>query len=386
LIDEYDTPIHESYIEKYYTKVIKFIRSLFGTGLKDNSFVEKAIITGILRVSKESLFSDMNNLDIATIIDPIFADKFGILESEVVEMLKEYGIENDMNDVKRWYDGYVIGNCKDIYNPWSIINYVDKHNSGFKPYWVNTSSNILIKELLTKSELKVKQELESLIQGESITKEIKPFTVMKDIEKDGDAIWSLFLFAGYLKVVGEKRVAEDLIYTELQIPNLEVKTVYRRFVEEWLADSLERTELDYMLKAMLEGNISEFEEILQRYVINAFSYFDVNGNNPEKVYHAFVLGLIATLQGTYSIKSNRESGFGRYDIMIIPLDKTKKGIIMEFKKVNLSKKETLETATDAALQQIEEKQYESELRAMDIIDIVKYAIAFEGKQIKVVSL
>lgn len=301
-------------------------------------------------------------------------------------MLNDYGIEKNADGVKKWYNGYTIGECRDIYNPWSVLNYVDTYQEGFKPHWVNTSSNLLIKELLTKSELKVKQELERLIQGETVTKEIKSFTVMKDIEKDGDAVWSLFLFAGYLKVVGEKRIGEDLILHELQIPNLEVRTVFKRFVGEWLTESLDRTRLDYMLQAMLEGNVSDFEEVLQEYVINAFSYFDADSRYPEMVYHSFVLGLISVLQGQYSVKSNRESGFGRYDIMIIPLDKTKKGIIIEFKKVQTSKKESLESAASAALQQIEDKQYEAELRAMGISDIVKYAIAFEGKKIRMGSL
>ena len=214
-------------------------------------------------------------------------------------------------------------------------------------------------------------------------KEIKPFTVMKDIEKDSDAIWSLLFFSGYLKIIEQRMEGEEIIYADLKIPNQEVRIVYRTFVRSWLSETIERTELDYMLKAMLEGDTKQFSSILQKYVISSFSYFDVKGDNPEIVYHAFVLGLIATLQGSYSIKSNKESGYGRYDIMLIPLDRTKKGIIMEFKKVNTSKQETLEKAVKAALNQIEEKQYETELRSMGITDIVKYGIAFEGKKVKV---
>ncbi|MCB1194416.1 MAG: AAA family ATPase [Leptospiraceae bacterium] len=383
LIDEYDTPIHSAYDKGYFQKVVDFLRTFLGAGLKDNSFLEKGVITGILRVAKENIFSDLNNLEVSTILDFECADKFGFTESEVIHFLKDYDLEKHFEDVKRWYNGYVFGDVHDIYNPWSIINYVKKYKAGLQAYWVNTSSNTLINTLLSQGDRQVKHELEHLLNNQPISKVITTNTVFSDIEKDSSHLWSFLLFAGYLKVVGKETNLDGELECKLLIPNKEVYTTYRIFVKSWFQENLPNSEVELMIKSLLNGEAKDFEDILQKFVLNSMSFFDPTGNEPEKVYHAFVLGLLININQTHAVKSNRESGFGRYDIMLIPKSKSDNGVIIEFKKVRSDKGETLETACESALQQIEEKQYEVALREMGISTIYKYGIAFEGKKVLV---
>ncbi|MCB1191516.1 MAG: AAA family ATPase [Leptospiraceae bacterium] len=385
LIDEYDTPIHEAYEKGYYQNLIDFLRSFLGAGLKDNSNLEKGVLTGILRVAKENIFSDLNNLEVLTVLEYECADKFGFTEPEVIQFLKDYEIEDHLEDVKTWYNGYVFGEVHDIYNPWSIINYVKKYRAGCQPFWVNTSSNSLINTLLIQGDRQVKDDLGHLLKGEPISKVIYSNTIFSDIGKDSSHLWSFLLFAGYLKIIGKKRIGKVFFYN-LSIPNMEVEIIYETFVRMWFSDNLPDNEVELLIKSLLNGDSKTLDKILQKFVLNSMSYFDPTGSESEKVYHAFVLGLLIHIKGTHLVKSNRESGFGRYDIMLIPHKKSEIGIIIEFKKVDKEDNETLEMACDSALWQIKEKEYESELRDMGINNILKYAIAFEGKKVLVKSL
>ena len=327
----------------------------------------------------------MNNLSIYTILNNKYSDKFGLLEKEVKQILIDYELIEYLEAVKEWYDGYNIGEDKDIYNPWSIINYIDNFKEGLKPYWVNTSSNKLIKDLLANGDISLKIDLESLIENKPIEKRIQSHTIFTDLERSSDSIWTLFLFSGYLKVISSRQDEEDTFWCTLAIPNREVIGVYKQFISQWFTDFFNYRELDLFLKSLTTGDIKTFEDILQKYVFNSMSYFDKGGKEPEKVYHAFVLGLLVHLKGSYIVKSNVESGYGRYDISLIPIDKTKKGIIIEFKVVNPNREETLEKALDSALAQIENKQYETELRSLGVLDILKLGIAFHGKKVQVKS-
>jgi hypothetical protein len=318
-----------------------------------------------------------------TILEQTYSDKFGILESEVIEMFQDFGIEEDIEQARSWYDGYVIGTTKSIYNPWSIINYVQYHKEGLKPYWVNTSSNRLIKDLMARGDSILKQDLEQLVQNKTIEKRINPYIVFRDLERNADAVWTLFLFAGYLKVISHRMDEEDMFWYTLSIPNKEVTSIFRKFLEDWLSDFIPYNEIEIFIKSLITGNARTFEKILQKYVIQSMSYFDKDGEQPERVYHAFVLGLLVYLNGRYLVKSNAESGYGRYDISLVPLDKNGVGVILEFKVVDEDDDKTLENAVKSALKQIEDKQYETELRAMGITEVYKYGVAFEGKKVKV---
>jgi len=383
LIDEYDTPIYSAWMEGYYKELITFIRSLLGGGLKDNPYVEKAILTGIMRIAKESIFSGLNNLKVSTIIRESYSDKFGFTEEETEMLLKTAGIESEINDVREWYNGYVFGSTV-IYNPWSIINHMDSWKEGLRPHWVNTGGIDLIRDILTHSEAKVKQELEVLIKGGDLEKQVREDTVLPEIEKSPETIWSFLLFSGYLKSV-ETRMVDEIMFCRLKIPNREVRYVYTEIISYWANMGVDSQNYRLMLNSLTNGDIETFDDIFSVIVEKSLSYFDVGGNEPEKFYHAFVLGMMLSLSGEYEIRSNRESGFGRYDILMIPADKKKKGVIIEFKKVNEKRGETLETACEAALRQIGGKNYIRELEALGVADFIELGIAFKGKETKVVK-
>jgi hypothetical protein len=383
LIDEYDTPIHEANERGYYTQIVDFLRSFLGTGLKDNPCIERSVITGILRISKESIFSDLNNFAVFTTLNDKYSEQFGMTEKEVWEALETYGLESYKEGVKDWYNGYVFGSTEGIYNPWSVLNFLDSYKEGLRPHWVNTSSNLLVKKLLTNSDSAAKKDLERLLTGQAIQKEVMVDTVFADVEKNSETLWSYLLFSGYLKVTKQEITQDERLICDLMIPNKEVSFVYRKFISSWLTENLQSTELNLLLKGLLEGDSKTFGKFLKKFVLNSMSYFDPTGAEPEKVYHAFVLGLLLQLSDQYRVQSNRESGYGRYDIMLIPKSHAKNGIIIEFKKVEHDEKETLETAVESALHQIEEKQYESELKGLGISTIFKYGIAFDGKDVLV---
>lgn len=379
LIDEYDTPIQQGYMQGYYNEVIPFMRNLLSGALKDNTSLEKGVLTGILRIAKKSIFSGLNNLQVSSLLHPRFSQYFGLLEHEVEEMLQYYGADNKAEAVKSWYNGYVFGDST-VYNPWSIINYADNWQIGLQPYWVNTSSNDLVKQIIARSNPKVKEELETLLRGESIRKEINDNVVFGEIENNSESLWSFLLMSGYLKVQS-KTLVEGITICDLVIPNKEVEGLYRQIVGEWFRQGAYGHQYEQMLQGLLDGDMDTFEPLFQEIVMNTFSYFDLSGKRPENVYHSFVLGLLVSIGDQYEVKSNRESGYGRYDVMLIPKDQAKKGIIIEFKKVNETKKETLQEAVHQAMQQIERKKYEQELRLRGITNILKIAMAFQGKEV-----
>jgi hypothetical protein len=381
LIDEYDTPIQEGYIHGYYSQVISFMRNMLSGALKDNSSLEQGVLTGILRVAKESIFSGLNNLRVCSLLIPEYSTHFGLLEQEVTELFHYYEIKQHLEAVKDWYNRYIFGDTT-IYNPWSIINYAAQWRNGFQPYWVNTSSNDLIRQVLTTSGATVKEELEQLIRGESIQKEIQDHTVFQEIEQSSNALWNFLLFSGYLKVQSHTLV-EGIHNCELLIPNKEVAVLYRRIIMSWFETSIQDKHHLMMLNALVNGDLLTFEDIFQDFVMKTFSMFDTGGEEPEKVYHAFVLGLFIRLQDRYEVRSNRESGYGRYDVMLIPKDLSRKGIVIEFKKAR--RNETLDQAGVAALEQIERKNYARELLALGCQDILKLGIAFQGKKVRMVA-
>ncbi len=375
LIDEYDTPIHAAFVHDYYSRAIEFFRDFLGAGLKDNSHLEFSVVTGILRVAKESIFSGINNLRVCTLTDDKFADKFGFVEHEVVAMLNYFGLENSIDDVRRWYDGYQSGPHK-VYNPWSIISLVDK-NGTMQPYWVNTSDNLLVHNLARGNAERIESELNVLLRGGVITKQINEGIIFQHVSYDMDAFWNFLLFNGYL-TFENYRTDEMGSFAELKIPNVEVASLYRSMVLGWFRAQAIKQDYQKMLAALAEGNVAEFKRVFELFSCEALSVFDTSKKEPEKFYHILTLGMFAALIQTHEVRSNRESGIGRYDVMLIPKDHSRFGIIIEFKRVE--GKETLLTAAKKALKQIEDKKYEVELRGRGLTKIIKIGISFKKKE------
>ena len=298
-------------------------------GLKDtDQYLEKSILTGIMRIAKESIFSGLNNPGVYTLLSKEFDDKFGFTEQEVEALLKFFRVFDMYDQVQKWYNGYRFGK-RIIYNPWSIINFLESEEKELKPYWINTSDNEIVETLLSKGGKELKQELEQLIRGETIEESIEENIVLKHISLRENLLWSFLLMVGYLKQTSKRMDGTTgKMYYTLSIPNMEVKTIYITIVENFFSDKIENRQLEIMLKALLVGDIDTFEEIFSDYVMTSMSFFDM-GTEPEKVYHAFVMGLFLWLSPGYQVKSNRESGYGRYDIMIIPVDPARLGYIIE---------------------------------------------------------
>lgn len=383
LIDEYDTPIQEGFMQGYYDEAIGFMRNMLGAALKGNRSLEKAVLTGILRVARESI-SGLNNLKVRSLLEPQFSTHFGFLEHEVAEMLAYYEIGTKIEEVRSWYNGYRFGDSV-VYNPWSILNFTDSSSLGTLPYWVNTSGDELIRRLFVRGGIQVQEDLACLLRGERIRKPIADTLVYEDIRSSPDALWSFLLFSGYLKAESVSLTEEGSRLVDLAVPNKEVGTVYRKIVLSWFQPPIHAADSQYekMLEALVAGNIPDFEHNFREIVMVTFSYFDTSHTYPENVYHAFSLGLLVSLRDAYEVKSNRESGFGRYDIILLPRNSRNKGIVLEFKKVNREQGETLEAAADAALKQMEEKRYDTELRERGVRDILYLGIAFDGKLAKV---
>lgn len=381
LIDEYDTPIQHSYFSGIYDDTIAFMRNFLSNTLKDNIYLEKALLTGILRVARESIFSGLNNLDVYSILKEGYSDKFGFTEVEIEKMLNDFNIVEEKDEFKRWYNGYLFGNTV-IYNPWSTLSYLKDKNEYFMPYWVNTSENKIIKTILAKGSDGLKKSFEELLKGNTIETTIDENIIMADIEANENNVWSFLLLSGYLKVVDKIR-KEDEIYYEVAIPNVEVKHMYNKIIKDWASESYVSSEYNEMLKALINFDYEVFEEIFIDYVEKSLSYFDVSGEEPERVYHSFVLGMLVALNNTHYVLSNRESGYGRYDVMVIPKDITKPGIIIEFKRARKNNKKTIEQLIEEAKTQIEDKKYETELLSRGITDIKKLVIVFKGKEVSV---
>ncbi len=381
LIDEYDAPGHAGFNNDYYDEIISFTRNFLSGGLKDTGqYLEKSVLTGIMRIARESIFSGLNNLGVFTLLSEEFDDKFGFTETEVEKMLKDFNEFHMYDQVQQWYNGYVFGK-ETIYNPWSIINFLASESKEPQPYWINTSDNQIVETLLTKEGKELQEELEQLVQGESIEKAIEEDIVLKDVFIRENLLWSFLLMGGYLKPSAKRR--DDVagkVYYSLSIPNNEVRITYTRIIDRYFTSKIENKKLEIMLKALVEGDVALFGKLLRKIVAAVFSYHDFGGE-PEKVYHALVAGLLVWISSTHEIKSNRESGYGRYDISVSPRDPRKTGYVIEFKTIDTEEGETIESAVESALKQIEAKKYETELIERGIANIKKLAIVFSGKDV-----
>jgi hypothetical protein len=380
LIDEYDTPIQSGYLHHYYDDIIDLMRNLFGNALKSNPYLHRAVLTGILRVSKESLFSGLNNIKVYSMFKSEYGQYFGFTEDEVIDLFTQSGLAVELPEVRAWYNGYQIGKYT-IYNPWSIVNCIAEKGS-LEPYWVNTSGHDVLKQAIAKSGATFKMSMESLLEKIPVMRPVDESFVFADIDKNESALWSLLLASGYLKAISALP-EENLMNCSLLFPNNEVAIVYRSMFRGWLSDRMEEGEYQLFLSNLLTGNIEDFTKTLKKFLLESASFFDVKGTHPEKFYHGFVLGLMSSLQDTYTIKSNRESGYGRYDVMLLPKDKAKLGIVLEFKTAEET--EDLTIVAQQALQQVKDKQYEAELKQAGIQSVLKLGLAFKGKDVAVVS-
>ena len=384
LLDEYDTPMQEAYVKGYWDELVDFTRSLFNSTFKTNPYLERAIMTGITRVSKESIFSDLNNPAVVTTTTNRYTDAFGFTEPEVFAALDEYGYGDRKDEIKRWYDGFIFGKQKEIYNPWSIINFLK--TGEIETYWANTSGNGLVSKLIRGGSGNLKDQFERLMRGESIRCPIDEQIIYNQLDNDEDAIWSLLLASGYLKALGvEKKEAGKPRMYELALTNGEVMDMFYGMVRGWF--SIAKNDYNDFIKALLLQDVDEMNEYMNRVALSTFSFFDAAGgastDAPERFYHGFVLGLLVDLQGEYVITSNRESGFGRYDVMLEPMDRAKDAFILEFKVFKKAKEKTLKDTLANAHAQIEEKKYAASLmeRGFREEQIHKYGLAFDGKQV-----
>jgi hypothetical protein len=420
LIDEYDTPIHEAFYNGYYNTMVSFMKTFLGGALKDNRYLEKGVLTGILRVSKESMFSDLNNISVYSLLNERSNDKFGFTESEVEKLLDDYDNPVLLNEVREMYNGYNIGSIN-IYNPWSLLKCVEEKQ--LSTYWINTSSNHLIKDMCKNADISIKNDLELLLEGGKLLKYISENIVFADLETDEKSLWSFFVMCGYLRYDRDDNESKYSVLgpVNLSIPNKEIRIMFNDIItKHWFKKPEQTDKIINMAYLLTEGDLNEFEKEFIEYCHETFSYFDIPENESEKLYHMFVLSMLICLKNKYIIRSNRESGYGRVDIMMIPTasqnvgnvtptanvrnvetglapdlspftshpspltphPSNRRGIIFEFKKLTKIPKETFEIAFRSARRQIEEKNYEREMKAYGVDNIVKIIIVFDGKNVK----
>ena len=378
LIDEYDTPIINAFNNGYYNEAINFFQVFYSSALKTNDSLKYGILTGITRIIKEGIFSGLNNLKVDTILDKRYAEYFGILENEVIEMLDYFEIEYKMEEVRTWYNGYIFGDSK-VYNPWSIVNFVD--NQEIKAYWANISGNTLLENMMDHAGESVYADLKKFTEGESIEKYISDETTIKSLLSSNDEIWQLFLYSGYLTKSDEQTERTESKNTyNLKIPNREIRSYFGDlFLNRFFGTEVKT---NILIKALENGDIKKFEKTLGEIMINMLSHFDLD-SEMEKIYQVFTIGLVGFLMGRYEIISNNESGYGRYDLAMIPIKSNENAYLMEFK---ISKTEKgMSTKAQEALKQIDEKKYDTRLKARGIKNILKIGIAFYGKSVKVAS-
>ena len=384
LLDEYDTPMQEAYVQGYWDEMAAFVRNLFNSTFKTNPYMERAVMTGITRISRESIFSDLNHLEVVTSTSCKYEDSFGFTEMEVFAAMDEFGLA-EKEEVRAWYDGFTFGNTRDIYNPWSIINYLDKQR--FAAYWANTSSNSLVGKLIQEGTAEIKIVMEDLLQGKSFDASFDEQIVFSQLDHNLHAIWSLLLACGYLKV---ESYTVDRNYGEcdykLSLTNKEVRLMFRHMIDGWFADYTPA--YNAFIKALLRDDKKAMNVYMNQTALATFSFFDAGSKpsettEPERFYHGFVLGLMVDLADRYRITSNRESGFGRYDVMLEPLRNSDSAFVLEFKVHDSEEEKTLADTVAAALRQIDEKAYDTELTARGISRerIRHYGFAFEGKNV-----
>ena len=387
LLDEYDTPMQEAYVDGYWDEMVAFTRSFFNATFKSNPWLERAIMTGITRVSKESIFSDLNNLEVVTTTSDKYADSFGFTEQEVFLALDKFGLGEKKEEVRRWYDGFIFGGHKDIYNPWSILHFLNKGKVA--DYWVNTSSNALVSKLIQEGSSDIKEKFEVLLRGDTIRTSIDEQIVYNQLDDNEEGIWSLLVASGYFKILSYDDLeflapGEEQMY-DLALTNYEVKRMFEGMVRSWFSRA--KTPHNAFIRALLAGDRKAMNVYMNQVALRTFSYFDTGKNpsyeEPERFYHGFVLGLIVDLQNRYVITSNRESGFGRYDVMMEPKNSEDDAIILEFKVYDSEDEDSLKDTVQSALHQIEEKQYAAQLIAKGIPKerIRCYGFAFCGKEV-----
>ena len=382
LLDEYDAPMQEAWLNGFWDRMAGVVRNFFNNSFKTNDYLGRAVLTGVTRVSRESVFSDLNNLAVVTTTTNQYETSFGFTEGEVFAAMDEMGLA-DRELVKAWYDGFSFGGVSDIYNPWSVTNYLKQRTVG--PYWANTSSHVLVSELVRKGDPDLKSDFEALLQGASVVKKIDEQVAFSDLERNPDAFWALLLASGYLKVAA-RRVGAEGVSLELALTNFEVRESFGSMVQEWFKGASSR--YNGFVRALLAGDVDEMNRYMNDVALETFGVFDVgskpSASAPERFYHGFVLGLLVELQGRYRVLSNRESGYGRYDVMLVPNDTGRDdGIVIEFKVRDPRREASIEETVARARDQIAEKRFAAELESLGVPAerIREYGFAFEGKQV-----
>jgi hypothetical protein len=381
LIDEYDIPIQAAYANGYYDEAVAFFRNFLSAGLKDNPHLMRGVLTGVLRIAKESIFSGLNNVDVCSILTTKFSTAFGFTQAEIERIATDIGDPRIAEHLQDWYDGYRFAGHT-IYNPWSVLNYAGHPEDGCRPYWVLTSSADVLRGLVLERGHRMDEELGVLLAGGTVSKVVSEHLVLRELETDEDAVWSLLLMSGYLTARAVEQRGADL-HAELVIPNKELHHVFRTSVTSWVKAGLggRSAQIEKLLRAMLGGDEATFEELLGRLVQGTFSYHDAQGAEPERVYQAFLLGLTVHLEETHLVRSNRESGLGRYDVAVIPKRAGEPGVVVELKQLRSWRDEALEAALDSALAQIASRGYAAELEAAGARPIHCYGVVFDGKQV-----